>query len=127
MVKKYDPPGLYPSAGKYYNAVETEPGEALVFSSGIVGSEMDGTIPRDVSRQIDLAWSNVRRFLDGCKLTTDNLVHLKMHLTDIRHLGPSKEARIRHLGEHMNCSVIGVIVGLFDPDLVIEIEVVAAR
>lgn len=119
MVKKYDPLGLYPLAGRYFNAVETEPGETLIFSSGIVGSEMDGTIPEDVSRQIDLAWSNVRRFLEGCELTTENLVHLKMHLTDIRHLSPSKEARIRHLGEHMNFSVTGVIVGLFDPNLVI--------
>lgn len=127
MIKKYDPKTMYPAHGQYFNAVELEPGDCLVFSSGIIGAALDGAVPSDHERQIDLAWANVAHWLEGCGLSVENLVRMKMHLTDDRYLPISKAARIRHLGEHMNCAVTGVIVGLFDPDLVIEIDVVAAR
>ena len=69
---------------------------------------------------------NVAGFLEGAGMTTDNLVRLKMHLTDPDLLPLSRDARIRALGEHMHCAVTGVIVSLFDPALVIEIDVIAA-
>ena len=126
MVRKFDPEQIYAPTGLYYNAVEVGPAERLVFSSGIIGMTKDGTLLEDPAEQIDQAWRNVAGFLEGAGLTTDNLVRLKMHLTDRDHLPLSREARIRNLGEHMHCAVTGVVVALFDPALVIEIDVSAA-
>ena len=126
MIRKFNPDTIYPPIGQYHNAVEVGPGERLVFSSGIIGMTLDGTLPDDAAEQIDLAWKNVAGFLDGVGMTTDNLVRLKMHLVDRDLLPLSRDARIRHLGEHMHCAVTGVIVDLFDPALVIEIDVCAS-
>ena len=61
-------------------------------------------------------------------MTTDHLVGLKMHITKREYIDVSQQARIKHLGERMNCAVTGLIVALFDPDpdLVIKIDVIAA-
>jgi enamine deaminase RidA (YjgF/YER057c/UK114 family) len=126
MPRKFSPDTIYPPLGQYHNAVEVGPGERLVFSAGIVGYTRDGDLPADPETQIRQAWKNVAAFLEGCGMTADNLVRLKMHLTDRDLLSVSKAARVAALGEPMRCAVTGVVVGLFDPDLVIEIDVVAA-
>lgn len=126
MVRKFDPETIYAPIGQYHNAVEVGPGERLVFSSGIIGMTKDGVLPSEPAHQIDQAWQNVAAFLEGSGLSPANLVRLKMHLVDRDLLALSREARIRHLGEHMNAAVTGVIAGLFDPALLIEIDVVAA-
>lgn len=126
MPRKFDPSTLYAPIGLYHNAVEVGPGERLVFSSGIIGCDPDGTVPADPKAQIDRAWMNVRQFLEGCGFGPENLVRLTMHLTDRAHIPLSRDARIRALGDHMQAAVTGLVVELFDPDLVIEIDVVAA-
>lgn len=126
MPRKFNPDTIYEPLGRYHNAVEVGPGERLVFSAGIVGYTGDGGLPTDPAEQIFQAWRNVADFLSGCEMAPENLVRLTMHLTDRDLLTASKKARIAALGEPMHCAVTGVIVGLFDPDLVIEIDVIAA-
>lgn len=127
MPEKFNPDGLYKPHGLYYNAVESLPGEALVFSSGIIGCRLDGSLVKDPEEQMVQAWENVAAFLKGCDMTVDNLVRLTMHIPNRDHVPLSKGARIKVLGEHMHCAVTGMVTDLFDPDLVIEIDVVAAR
>lgn len=124
---KFDPETLYAAHGLYHNAVEVPEGMSFFFSSGIIGADAGGHIVKDAPRQIQQAWLNVRAFLDGIGAAPEDLVRLKMHLTDRKHLELSKSARIEALGAHMNAAVTGLIVELFDPDLFIEIDVVAAR
>ena len=125
-MRKFNPKTMYEPAGQYYGAVEVEAGERLIYSSGIVGAKDDGEIIKEPEQQIDQAWKNVAAFLEGCDLTTDNLVRMKTHITKSEYIEISKRARIKHLGEHMNCAVTGIIVELFDSDLCLEIDVIAA-
>jgi len=126
MPRKFDPETLYAAQGLYHNAVEVQPGERIVYSSGIVGCRPDGSLPDSPEAHIQETWRNVARFLDGVGMTADNLVRLKMHLTDQALVPVSRAARIDALGEHMNAAVMGVVCELFYPEYVIEIEVVAA-
>lgn len=125
-LRKFNPATLYEPQGNYFNAVEVPERCKMVFSSGIVGIGQDGHLVHGVKAQIQQAWANVASFLEGCLLKPDNLVHMTMYLTDPNHVAISKAARVAALGEPMHCAVTGVIVGLFDPDLFIEIDVVAA-
>jgi len=127
MTKKYSPNTLYQPHGQYHQAVEVGPNESLIYSSGLIGCRADGSVIEDPTQQINQAWKNVAAFLEGCALTVDNLVRLKMHLADADLIPVSREARIRALGEPMCAAVTGVIVQLFDPALVIEIDVIASR
>ena len=127
-MRKFNPDTMYAPHGAYFNAVALEPGDRLICSSGIIGALADGTVVSDPEAQIVEAWRNVARFLAGCDLTVESLVRLKIHLTDMKWYDASRDARIAALGAHMNATVTGLVVaGLFDPDLVLEIEVVAAR
>lgn len=126
-MRKFNPSTLYAPHGPYFNAVEIAPQDSLIYSSGIIGATSDGTILSVPAEQITEAWRNVARFLEGCGLETEHLVRLKIHLTDMKWYDLSRDARIAALGEPMNAAVTGLVVaGLFDPDLVIEIEVIAA-
>lgn len=127
MAEKFNPAGLYEPQLLYFNAVRVSAEQETIYSSGIVGFEEDGNLPKDQALQIEQAWKNVAAFLTGCGLSANDLVRLKIHLTDRGLIPISREARIRNLGEHMNAAVTGVIVELFDPDLCIEIDIVAAR
>jgi len=126
MLRKFDPPALYAAHGRYHNAVEVPAGQRLVFSSGLIGATPDGVVVQGADAQIHQCWQNVAAFLDGIGGTADALVKLAVHLTDRAHVDTSKAARIAALGPHFNCAVTGLITGLLDPDLVIEIDVVAA-
>lgn len=126
MLRRFNPATLYEPQGQYPNAVEVPQGYRLVFSSGIIGLDRDGQLIRDPESQIRQAWANVAAFLAGTGLTPDNLVRLTMHLTDADLVPISKNGRIAALGEAIPCAVTGLIVGLFDPDLVVELNVIAA-
>lgn len=126
VLRKFDPDTLYAPQGRFHNAVEVPAGCRLVYSSGLIGLDRGGTLVSGVEPQIRQAWANVAAFLEGCGMTPENLVRMTMHLTDPEHIAISKAARIATLGESMHCAVTGMIVGLFDPDLFIEIDVMAA-
>ncbi len=125
-LKKYDPPGLYAAHGLYHNAVAVPEGRALVFSSGLIGADDTGAVIADPQAQIARAWRNVAAFLQGIGARTEDLVRLQVHLSDRGYVDDSKAARIDALGAHLNSAVTGAIVSLFDPDLVIEIDVIVA-
>lgn len=125
-MKKFNPEGMYKPAGQYFGAVEVNSNDRLIYSSGIIGAWEDGSIVPGPQDQIDQAWRNVLAFINGCGLTTDNLVRMQMHITKHEFIEIRKRARIKHLGDHMNCAVTGLVVELFDPDLYIEIDVIAA-
>ena len=125
-LKKFDPATLYAAHGLYHNAVQVPPSATLVFSSGLIGADATGVVIPDPADQIAQAWCNVKAFIKGVGGTPDDLVRLKVHLTDRALLDTSKAARIAALGPHFSCAITGVITGLFDPTLVIEIDVVVA-
>ena len=96
-MRKFDPETLYAAHGQYVNAVEVPAGWRVVHSSGMVGATADGAVVEDPQAQIEQAWRNVAAFLDGCGMTPDNLVRLKMHYVDAAHVPLSKAARIADL------------------------------
>jgi enamine deaminase RidA (YjgF/YER057c/UK114 family) len=127
MLRKFNPQNIYQPHGNYFNAVEVSSEYSMIYSSGIIGARLDGVVISDPEEQISQAWKNVAAFLDSEGLNSENLVRMTMHLTNINYLSASKNARVSALGERMGCAVTGLIVGLFDPELVIEIDLVAAK
>ena len=127
MPKKYNPPTIYAPVGTYNNAVEVGPDETLVVSAGIVGVTKEGKLVEDPTEQMELAWKNVMAWLEGVGMTRENLVKLTMYLSSPDHIVGCREARARVLGDRMDCAATGIIAQLFDPAMVIEIDVYAAK
>ena len=96
-------------------------------TAGIVGITPDGKLLEDPVEQMEQAWQNVSALLEEAGLTRENLVKLTTYVTMTEYIAANREARDKGLGGPMDCAAIGIVAELFDPKLVVEIDVIAAR
>jgi enamine deaminase RidA (YjgF/YER057c/UK114 family) len=118
--------GISAKIGKYSDAVIIErPGRQL-HVSGTPGMRKDGTVPASFAEQAELAWQNLTEILTTAGLGVHNLVKINQYLLraeDIPVYGP---IRLKHLGEHRPASMLSIVTGLVRPDILFEIEAIAA-
>jgi 2-iminobutanoate/2-iminopropanoate deaminase len=97
----------------------------LMFISGQVPQTRDGRAPDNFDEQCRVAWRNVLALLEKAGMTTPNLVKVTVFLADRKYR--EANARIRHeiLGDHAPALTV-IIVGIYDPAWLVEVEAVAA-
>lgn len=119
--------GIARQIGRYSDAVEVAPNARLLFTAGTPGLALDGTLPRDVTGQAELAWTHIVAMLDKAGMTVHDLVkvtHYLLHAADI----PAYVAvRSRFLGDARPASMLLVVPQLVRPEFLLEIEAVAAK
>jgi 2-iminobutanoate/2-iminopropanoate deaminase len=97
----------------------------LLFISGQVPEDENGTVPPDYPSQYRLAWANVERQLKAAGMSFDNLVKATIFLSDRALIAQSKGLRASILGERTPAITI-VLCGIYDEKWLLEIEAVAA-
>ena len=110
----------------YSQAVEVPPAARLLYVSGQVGVELDGTIPDNEKLQHELAWRNVLAILRSQGLSAHDLVDCHVYITRPGSVGIYREVRDRMLDGARPAATLLVVAGLADPRLVVEVSVVAA-
>ena len=115
-----------PPLGHYAQAVEIAGPSRLLFLSGQVGIDADGSAPAGFDEQARLAWENVLAQLGAAGMGVTDIVKTTFYLSDRAHLAANSRIRAELLGEH-RCASTAVIVQLLNPAWHIEIEVIAAR
>jgi 2-iminobutanoate/2-iminopropanoate deaminase len=108
-------------ASTYSQAIEVTGASRLLFISGQVGSEVDGTIPPGMEEQARLAWRNLGAQLAAAGMGFDNLVKVTMIVTDATEIPASRAARAEALGDRRPASTL-IVGGLANPAYKIEIE-----
>ncbi len=111
-------------AGAYSQAVETSGATRILFISGQLGTEPDGTVPDGIEEQARLAWRNLLYQLEAAGMTFDNLVKVTMYIPDPADVPASRPARVEALGNRRPASTV-LIAGLVNPAWKIEIEAIA--
>ena len=111
-------------AAAYSQAIEVSGAPRLLFVSGQLGIEPDGTAPPSIEGQSQLAWRNLRLQLEAAEMTFDNLVKVTMYLANPADILGSRPARAEALGHRRLASTV-VVAALADPAWRIEIEAVA--
>lgn len=100
----------------------------LVFISGQVGFEEDGSAPEDFARAIELTYGELERALKAAGATYEDLVRVNVYIThlDQEKLAIWRETRdsIVHVSEPSASTVIGVY-SLYN-GAAIEIDAIAA-
>ena len=96
----------------------------MLFISGQLGIEADGSLPPDMAAQARLAWRNVRAQLESAGITFDNLVKVTMFIPNASDIPASRPARIEELGDRKPASTV-IVAGLVNPAWKIEIEAIA--
>lgn len=116
---------IYPATSDYAHALEVVAPHQLLYVSGTMGLEADGTPGQDLDRQLDRLWHNIRTILASADMTVDNIVRVTSYLTDRAQVEANQDARVAALGGRA-VPTTAIVVQTLRDDWLVEIEVVAA-
>lgn len=127
MLKHYNPASIAPPLAVYNHAVEAPANARWLHVSGQVGIRPDGNMADGPAAQAEQTWQNVVAILADAGMTMDDVVKINSFLTSTDDIAAFREARDRHIGEHKPASTMLVVAGLARPDILMEVEVIAAK
>jgi enamine deaminase RidA (YjgF/YER057c/UK114 family) len=93
-----------------------------VWVSGTVGIDRNGSIPRSVVEQFDVALGNLDSCLRAAGAEPHHVVKVTVFLTNIADRALINPARQRYFGAHRPASTLVQVSALVLPDLKVEIE-----
>ncbi|MBB3916534.1 RidA family protein [Rhizobium fabae] len=117
--------GVYPASPDYIHALEVRHPSRLLFVSGTMGLDEQGTAAPDLEGQLELIWSNLRDILASAGMTVDNVVRLTSYLRDGAFVEANQNARLQALGGRA-VPTTAIVVETLRDDWLVEIEIIAA-
>lgn len=128
MANKFHNPPTVALAGKYSLGGEVPAGSRIVYVSGQVGLDSKGKLGATIEKQCELVWKNIGQVLKAAGMTYRDIVKINAFVTDPRYMGAYREARARCIPDApFPASTLVIVSGLAEPDMKVEVEVVAAK
>ena len=124
-MKPINAPDAPQPVGGYAQSMEVTGASRLLFISGQIPADREGQVPEDFEAQARLAWKNVIAQLNAAGMTLDNLVQVRIFLSDRKYTADYRKVRIEVL-EGRQVGLTTIITGIFDEKWLLEIEAVAA-
>ena len=120
--------GVAARIGTYSDGVEIAPGKRMLYVSGTPGlSAETGLLPDTFVDQADLAWRNIKAILAEAGMSVEDIVKLTQYLIRRSDLTAYRDIRSCHLGTCRPASMLAFVPELVWPNMLIELEVVAAK
>lgn len=128
MIKHINPEELKSPSSRYSHGIEVAAGARWLHVSGQTGSGGDVRSLTNFELQVEEAFSKVEAVLTGANMSKANLVKLTAYvcLPNGEALAAYRKVRDRWLEGHTAASTYLVVVGLANPNLLVEIEAIAA-
>ena len=86
MTNRLEDIGVARQIGSYSDAVEVPPNARWLFTSGTPGLAVDGSLPKDITGQAELAWTHVMTMLERADMTVKDLVKVTQYLLHASHI-----------------------------------------
>jgi enamine deaminase RidA (YjgF/YER057c/UK114 family) len=125
MHKIIQPDGLRANPN-YSHGIEVAPGNRFLAIAGQTGQRADGTVPKGIAAQADLAWANVLTVLGAAGMGPQHIVHYTSYIVAGVDTAPYDKARMKHLGAARPASTKIIVAGLARPQLLCEVQAFAA-
>lgn len=130
-VKRVNPPGVAPPTGSYSLVSVAPSTDPLVWISGQVGRDIEGTLADGTRQQTLRAFRNLEAILDGLGLSPLNVLAMRSYLVGRSALAEFRGARDEVIaewfeGEPPPANTLLIVSGLADPAATVEIEAVAS-
>jgi enamine deaminase RidA (YjgF/YER057c/UK114 family) len=122
-----NPRDVHTPVGPYSHTAVVQGGSELVFVSGQVGMEADGSIPASFGEQVELTFRNLKACLAAHGLGVDAVVKLGVFVVPGQDFQALRAARERHFGAHRPTSTSVFVPQLANPAFLVEIEAIAAK
>ncbi len=114
--------------GAYTHSVKIPADAEWLMIAGQVGINAKGQIQDGIRKQAEQAFRNVVACLRANRMNKNDLVKLTVFITDPRFVDAYRAARKKVIGDATKpASTLLVVDGLASPDLLIEVEGVAAK
>jgi enamine deaminase RidA (YjgF/YER057c/UK114 family) len=123
-IKRIDLPELVPPTG--YSHVVVNRGTAYI--SGVAATAKDGTIVGvdEPVVQVEQTLRNLRTALSAVGAGPENLLQWTVYLTGPEHIAAWQQVRGDFVGDNRPAGTLLIVSGLAHPDLIIEVDAVAA-
>jgi 2-iminobutanoate/2-iminopropanoate deaminase len=118
--------GAAKQIGRYSDAIETAPGLRWLYTSGTPGVSDGGKLPEGIEAQSRLGWDYILAALAKGGMTTADLVKVTTSLTNAQDIPGYVRVRSEFLGDVRPAFMLQVVTQLIKPDVLVEIEVIAA-
>lgn len=123
-----NPKNSHKPLGAYSHSVRIPRDAELLIVAGQVGVNARGQIQPGIRKQAEQAFRNVLAALRANRMNKSHLVRLQVFLTDPRFVDDYRAARKKVIGDDTKPpSTLLVVDGLASPDLLIEVEAMAAK
>ena len=119
--------GVASQIGKYSDAVETAPNRRWLHTSGTPGLGEGKHLPPDIAGQAELAWANILRILSEAGMGVEDIVKVNQYLTRSEDIPGYVKARTAALGDARPALLLLVVPQLIWPEVLVEVEVIAAK
>lgn len=126
-MKIYNPAAVAKPVGPYSHGVEVPDTARWLHIAGQIGIAADGSLAPDLEGQADQCWRNIKAILAEAGMGIEHLVKVTHFLTRAENVAAYGAVRARHLGEARPASTLLVVHALARPDLLVEVEAVAAK
>lgn len=127
MNREISPTSIAPPAANYAHAVLTDGATRWLHTSGVVPTDIDGTVPGDIGEQAAVVWRNIAAMLDEAAMTAADIVSVTTYAVVGEPLGQVMVERDRFLGGRRVASTLVTVPALAQPAWRMEIAIVAAR
>lgn len=125
--REISPTTIAPPAANYAHAVLVDrPGQTL-YTSGVVPTAPDGSVPGGLGEQAAVVWGTILALLAEAGMVAADIVSITTYVVAGEPLGPVMAARDRALDGHRAASTLVTVPALARPEWRMEIAVVAAR
>ena len=127
MFERFNPDSIMePYGGNYSHGLVIPPGASLMFVAGQIGETRDATILEGIEAQSRQVWKNIRTVLEAGGFALDNIVKVTSYLAR-RGDFPAYAATRREFIGDLKPTMTGVIVELAEEELLVEVDVIAAK
>jgi len=129
-ISEIQPDHMAPPAANYAHAVLVDKADRFVFTSGVVPTMPDGTVPPTMEGQARVVWANLLEILRSGGMTVSNIVSITTYVVVSETLRDDLSAvmsvRDEVMGSHRAASTLVTVPALVRPEWLMEISLVAA-
>jgi reactive intermediate/imine deaminase len=126
-VKRSNPPALSKPTG-YTHLVEVTGPVKTIYIAGQIAFDKDGNLvgAGDMKAQAEQVFKNLEAALTAAGAKFSDVVKMNTYVTDMEKAPAVREVRARYFGETTPASTLVQVARLARPELMLEIEVIAA-
>tara|TARA_B100000686_G_C16587997_1_gene861747 strand:- start:463 stop:837 length:375 start_codon:yes stop_codon:yes gene_type:complete len=116
-----------PNNGYTHRTVEIKPNSRILFVSGQTATDENGNTPEGIEKQAEVVYEKIIKSLKNADMSIEDLVKTNVYLVNPEDIGAVYNASKKYNPQGKQAGTLVYVKGLARPEVLIEIEAVAAK